>query len=294
MDCRCKRTGFTLIELLVVIAIIAILIAMLVPAVQKVRESAARTQCINNLKQIGLAIHNHHDALKILPTGGTVPWPTVTGPVGAPADARKQALGWGFQILPYLEQQVIHRDPEPWLRPMPMYNCPTRRGLTKPAAWGRYVGDYCAVTPSNVGDIEFGMWHGSNFSVPTTAHYSNILVRGLTTNTPIRIRQILDGASNTLMCSEKRLDPLHYGDGEWYDDAGWADGWDPDTVRDAAPLPDAKGVVSGYEVGSAHPGAVNGLFGDGSVRPIRYMISQGIFDLLANREDGLVVPNYAP
>src|SRR5438132_1132674 len=97
-----RRAGFTLIELLVVIAIIAILIALLVPAVQKVREAAARTQCINNLKNIGLALHNYHDSVKRLPPGCATdlpPFGTGTGGYGS---------SWKVYILPYIDQGPLY------------------------------------------------------------------------------------------------------------------------------------------------------------------------------------------
>jgi prepilin-type processing-associated H-X9-DG protein len=103
---------------------------------------------------------------------------------------------------------------------------------------------------------------------------------------------ITDGTSNVLMISEKCLKPENYVVGDWHDDRGWSDGWDPDIIRTTADelVPDTKyrktGTDVGYMFGSAHPGGVNALLADGSVRVIVYSVDRVMFDRLGNRQDG--------
>ena len=105
MSLRVRKSGFTLIELLVVIAIIAVLIALLLPAVQQAREAARRSQCKNNLKQIGLALHNYHDTANKFPSGFvTRAWPSP----GTGATTELSCWSWGAMILPYIDQAPMY------------------------------------------------------------------------------------------------------------------------------------------------------------------------------------------
>jgi len=152
--------GFTLVELLVVIAIIGILVALLLPAIQAAREAARRTQCKNNLKNMGIAIQNFYDTYMQFPTGGTSPGADIqdylqdsnTKPhgqrTGQPHGPEKQGLGWQYQILPYLEEDAIkdivqQADLEKY--DIVLYTCPSRRGPTK-GPTGISLVDYAAAT----------------------------------------------------------------------------------------------------------------------------------------------------
>lgn len=140
MTTKINKRGFTLIELLVVIAIIAILIALLLPAVQQAREAARRTQCRNNLKQIGLALHNYTDVHGVFPSG----WIGVDVATGQPFVSGPSGWGWASMLLPYIDQGPLYRqlnlelplldtDNNPSLRTaVPTYRCPSDAGA---GAW---------------------------------------------------------------------------------------------------------------------------------------------------------------
>ena len=152
--------GFTLIELLVVIAIIGILVALLLPAIQAARESARRTECKNNLKQIGLAIQNHVDTYKVFPTGGAEYNPLISNYLdssGKPYGPDKQGLGWAYQILPYMEEGAIKgitTNDQLQGKVISQYICPSRRTASMAETTANNVGgkfvflaDYAAAQP---------------------------------------------------------------------------------------------------------------------------------------------------
>jgi prepilin-type N-terminal cleavage/methylation domain-containing protein len=291
---RCGgRRGFTLIELLVVIAIIGILIALLLPAVQKVRETANVLQCKNNLKQIGLAFQNHYFTYRILPTAGNGDWLNRHMVNGSPAIGPSQNWGWGYQILPFLEQESLWRTPadaDVFKVPIKEYFCPSRRLPMAFVSRGhlRAMMDYSGSAGTDGGPPASG--NGT----------SGLLVRGSSGLTlKLNAEGIPDGASNTLLVSEKQLNIAKFGPDQWNDDEGYVAGYDQDTVCWAlrGPLRDSRDLKdynnSDGRFGSSHPTLFNAVFADASVHAIRYDIQSnnaaghlGVWQRLCIRNDG--------
>jgi prepilin-type N-terminal cleavage/methylation domain-containing protein len=326
--CKASPCGFSLVELLVVIAIIGILIALLLPAVQSAREAARRTQCRNHLKQIGLAVQNHHDAYRRLPTGG---WHSWSGNVndgwyspGKPVGPPELPVGWPFQILRFIEEGTILSEPD-WevvkdLK-IGMFFCPSRRGPTQnnkasDAGYKNGLMDYASATPATGKEFTdpnqqamADYWNGSDFNIPSNPSrpYCGMIVRTKTPPFTSRMKDVTDGLSQTMLIGEKFLPTGNYegsGPSEKLfegDDRGWSDGFDFDTVRSTGlpPIPDKPFRANFYNVGymwkenisfgSAHTQGIHAVFGDGSVHSISYSVDRVIFNYLGDRRDGYVI-----
>ncbi len=246
------RRAFTLIELLVVIAIIAVLIALLLPAVQAAREAARRIQCVNNLKQIGIALHGYHDAYNTFPSGG---WIAI---YGQPA-TQNMNTGWSASVLPWLEQRALFdglnlsvvydnaANSTAAYTVLQVYLCPSE---PRQSYWNKYPGPP-QPDPYPSADADYGGMYG-----PRT------LGSGFTNNPPagpmifnqcISLAQITDGASQTIAVGE---DPEAI-------NAMWVSGHN--IFDQSAPINARPPSEFGEELTSQHPGGVNTLFADGSV-----------------------------
>lgn len=293
-----RRSAFTLIELLVVLAIIGVLVSLLLPAVQKVREAAARASCQNNLHQLGIALMEHHNVYEVLPTnGGPAPgqinqaatngeWWGTPNPQALPND---QPGCWAYAILPYLEQQnaVTANDQGVAVK---LFLC-SSRGRQQPQ-----------IVPT-VDPIALGHWYTNGGKNPwcKTDYAGNwyVLVnRWWAGGCPLvgfalPLTAITDGTSNTVLVGEKAMGPQFYNYGGWFFDepvfTGGADG----TARLGTII--VSDVVAGqtgtfpWNWGSPHVAGAQFVFADGSVRTIPYGSDGGVVWALLTPNGGEVI-----
>ncbi len=297
-----SRTGFTLVELLVVVAIIAVMIALLLPAVQKVREASNRVQCLNNLKQMATALHGYHDVNRMFPHAYDAR-ALFLDPGLTPSLAGRSAIvtkSWATLILPFIEQQNLDSSgyDNYHQQHLPIYACPSDR-----RAMGYYTGnqgfglqgltDYLAVT----GTMTF---NGSPNAPASRRKCNGVMYESSRT----RIADITDGTSMTVLVGERPPSPdLFWGWWTWsafdaslgvqdtfavYTTAGdnstvFCTNYFPESYR-----PGNNESCDTHHFWSAHPGGGNWLFADGSVRFLPYQANT-ILPALATRNGGEVV-----
>jgi prepilin-type N-terminal cleavage/methylation domain-containing protein len=294
-----RRRAFTLIELLVVIAIIAILVALLVPAVQRVREHAAWAQCHNNLRQIGLALHQHHDLRGVFPSNGG--WDgkqqikstggalikvfttdkalnkTFTWGVGDPLRSPQDQTGcWAYAILPYVEQTAVFQN-RAWTTPVAVYMCPSRRD---------------AVAYAVDADDKYGSYGGGGWTWGKTDYGGNGFVVPRRPRC-VRRTEFPDGLSNTIQVGERAIDPAVQTATTWYYDEPFFTGGSAGTARKGLGVfKDAIGNDYKGNWGAAHTGGVLFLFADGSVRQVSFGAPLKLMSALLTPDGGETISAY--
>ncbi len=307
---RKASRAFTLVELLVVIAIIGILVALLLPAIQAAREAARRSQCLNNMKQIGIAGQLHHDAKKFFPPGISVPIGAGDGEISSgscpPGGCLPQAItgkwgSWLTWILPYMEEDVLFSKlnlagreygyctgPDSWgAKVIPGYICPSDEATTKTIV---YQGNYY------FGIISYFANAGTKAWPVSVATFDGVMFY----NSRVKLSKITDGASHTLLAGERySFDPTWTANTPLSDFRGWA--WcnynsGQDHFADTTwPINSTARVIGNdarkNNFGSGHPGGANFVFCDGSGG---FFTLTGAGDLVAlqrlsTRADGAVI-----
>jgi prepilin-type N-terminal cleavage/methylation domain-containing protein/prepilin-type processing-associated H-X9-DG protein len=285
-----SRPAFTLIELLVVIAIIAILIGLLLPAVQKIREAAARMQCSNHLKQIGLGFHNYHDTYTYFPNAGS------DGPDKNCCNASTRVgWTWMYQLTPFVEQDNVYRntnDTTVAQTAIKIYYCPSRRQPTLYSNGGRC--DYAGNGGRDMAGrgkegVLVAQWLNPNSTLPIDYPVEQFR----------RLADITDGTTNTVMVGEKQCHDSVLGSAGGDNEPWNNSGWDQDHVRfgEAVPQPDSVHPTSksptfwSVRFGGPHPGVFNVVMADGSVRNIKYTVDPANWLRLCLINDGEVITN---
>lgn len=292
MSRRRSPSGFTLIELLVVIAVIGVLVALLLPAVQQAREAARKAQCQNNLKQVGLALHNYHEQHRQFPMGSSRDVPG--------------AWGYALYLLPFMDQAnafntadfaapdccillrsmqtAVPPKVDPESRPYAVLTCPSDPSGNKLLTHGSpnaypcgnlYPGSYLGIS----GDTEYGIGG-------TTSNNGTFYTRSST-----KLNDILDGSSNTIVIGERGLpNDLVWG---WLICGGMEFDHYVSTARGLSPgknAPFTDGIVERFW--SWHPGGAHFLFGDGHIRMLNYSMNFNTYRQLSTRAGAEVTGDF--
>jgi prepilin-type N-terminal cleavage/methylation domain-containing protein/prepilin-type processing-associated H-X9-DG protein len=317
MSSRSARRGaFTLIELLVVMTIIALLVGLLLPAVQKVREAGYKAQCANNLKQIGLAVLQYGNKTGgNLPTGGDplapaqpldLRFPSTAANL-APIVGLNQPWSWAYQLLPHMDQENLWSSPAAQdgavlAAPVNAFSCPTRRVPTQFNNGAFATGQ----------QLQFLFDYAGNAGLLSTYSQNGtpnglIIPKLSTVTTPLKPSNITRGLSNTLLAAEKYVMLASVGETYADDVSGYYAfgvkysngnkvGYSNVRFGDAGPYQDNydptnpskyTAVTLNFPFGSAHSSSMNGLFADGSVRSIRY--NNNLFPVICDRTNKTAV-----
>lgn len=312
-----RRTAFTLIELLVVIAIIAVLVALLLPAVQQARESARRTQCKNNLKQIGLAIHNYESNYNTLPINryGDYTYASVWG------GAYETSVSWSWiaSILPYIDQAPLYNAaniPNVTLQnspqvaaSIPMITCPSDviGGQSTRAEVSNYLRVSLQVGMTNYKGVQGANFGWGAWANPGTAGHSNEpwsdgdgAMYVLNWVRPPRWRDFIDGTSNTTIVGEDKYNEKAAGNGNYGLGFAWAHSVEavkncalPMNARQPNGTPYADNDWQGRNgFYSPHTGGGHFLLGDGTVRFLSENVALGLYRGLATLNGGEVINEF--
>lgn len=291
MKCQRSTLGFTLVELLVVIAIIGVLIALLMPAVQKARSAAERMICVNNLYQIGLAMHSYESANRVFPSSSTSKLPSRWRP-----DPRDPGFSWCVSILPFIEEASLHdsidfdvsclanENRTASTTVVDLFRCPSYRGDDYSRAQtyirsGRNttgdasvfaIGNYVAIGATDIEEL----WHGED----------STKLGPICPDCKTNVKDVKDGLTHTFLITESRESGMRV----WIDGRIGAFTTLPDHRTDRHSLNHSPYYSSRPEAefgpSSVHPSGANHLFGDGSVRFVNdnvdtsVYVAQGTFD----------------